>query len=165
MWNKTEDLNIHFLNMISTESEILTKDISCECKCKFNWRKYDSNLKWNKDKSRCECKNRRNVKKIIFGILIHAVAKMVNSSQLSLTIRWLCVMKLYKEQKQFEQILKKEKEPLKTQNFYILLVFFLMTIALLAAISIYCYLIKYRAKQKHLLPFHIKNNKLTEVLY
>ena len=34
-------------------------------------------------------------------------------------------------------------------NFYILLVFLLVTIALLIAVSIYCYLIKYGAKQKH----------------
>ena len=33
------------------------------------------------------------------------------------------------------------------------------------AVSIYCYLIKYRAKQKHLLPFNDKNNELKEVLY
>ena len=34
--NKTEDLNIHVLNMITgkTESKILTKDISCKCKYK-----------------------------------------------------------------------------------------------------------------------------------
>ena len=33
--NKTEDLNIHVLNMITgkNESKILTKDISSECKC------------------------------------------------------------------------------------------------------------------------------------
>ena len=37
----------------------------------------------------------------------------------------------------------------KIQNFYILLAFFLITIALLIAGSIYCYMIKYRAKQKH----------------
>ena len=35
----------------------------------------------------------------------------------------------------------------KTQNFYILLTFLLITIALLIAVSIYCYLIKYRAKK------------------
>ena len=31
------------------EAEILTKDISCECKCKFgrHGRKCDSNRKWN----------------------------------------------------------------------------------------------------------------------
>ena len=35
----------------------------------------------------------------------------------------------------------------KTQNFYILLAFLLITIALLIAVSIYCYLIKYRGKK------------------
>ena len=33
-------------------------------------------------------------------------------------------------------------------------------IALLIAVSIYCCLIKYRAKQKHLLLFHDTNNEL-----
>ena len=42
----------------------------------------------------------------------------------------------------------------KTQNFYISLTFLLITIAILIAVSIYCYLIKYRSKQKYLLPFH-----------
>ena len=44
------------------------------------------------------------------------------------------------------------------QNFYILLALLLITIALLIAVSIYCYLMKYRTKQKHLLPPH--NTKL-----
>ena len=42
----------------------------------------------------------------------------------------------------------------KTHNFCILLAFLLTTITLLIAVSIYCYLIKYQAKQKHLLQFH-----------
>ena len=42
----------------------------------------------------------------------------------------------------------------KTQSFYILLTFLLITITLLIDLSIYCYLIKYQGKQKHLLPFH-----------
>ena len=39
--NKIEDLDIHVYNMITggNESKILTKDISCECKCKFDGRK------------------------------------------------------------------------------------------------------------------------------
>ena len=49
----------------------------------------------------------------------------------------------------------------KTQNFYILLDFLLITIALLIAVSIYCYLMKYQAKQRHLLPFH--DTKLKQV--
>ena len=43
--NKTEDLNIHVFNMIIeiNESKTLTKHISCECKCKFDGRKFNSN--------------------------------------------------------------------------------------------------------------------------
>ena len=37
---------------------------------------------------------------------------------------------------------KKKKKPCETQNFYILLTYLLITIALLIAVSIYCYLIK-----------------------
>ena len=47
----------------------------------------------------------------------------------------------------------------------ILLAFLLITTALLIAVSIYCYLIKYKTKQKHLLPFHFTNNKLKEIIY
>ena len=59
----------------------------------------------------------------------------------------------------------KEEVTCKTQNLYILLAFLLITIALLVAVSIYCYLIIYQAKQKFLLPFHVTNNKLKEVMY
>ena len=48
----------------------------------------------------------------------------------------------------------------KTQKFYILLAFFSITIALLVAVSIYYYLIKYCAKRKHLFPFHFTNKQL-----
>ena len=36
--NKTEDLNLSVFNMITgiNESKTLTKDISCECKCRFD---------------------------------------------------------------------------------------------------------------------------------
>ena len=38
------------------ESKTLTKHISCDCKCKFDGRKCNSNQKWNKDTCRCYCK-------------------------------------------------------------------------------------------------------------
>ena len=43
--------------------------------------------------------------------------------------------------------------------FFILLTVLLITIAILIAVSIYCYVIKYQAKQKHILQFtsHITN--------
>ena len=40
----------------------------------------NSNQKWNNDKCWCECKNKKKhkfVKKIIFGILLHVVVKLV----------------------------------------------------------------------------------------
>ena len=39
------------------------------------------------------------VKKVIFWFLLHAAAKMVNISEIILTIQWSCVMELYKKQK------------------------------------------------------------------
>ena len=58
------------------ESKILTKDISCECKCKVDGRKCSSNrITINVDVS---VKNIIYVKKVIFEILVHVVAKMVN---------------------------------------------------------------------------------------
>ena len=47
-----------------------------------------------------------------------------------------------------------------SKNFYIFLTFLLITIALLIAVTIYCYLIKYGAKQKHLLTCPDISNKL-----
>ena len=41
----------------------LTKDILCECKCKFDGKKCNSNQKWNKDTCRCECKKDHTCKK------------------------------------------------------------------------------------------------------
>ena len=70
-----------------------------------------------------------------------------------------------KETKTIPTNFKEKKAICKTQNFYILPVFLSITIALLIAVSIYCYLIKYQAKQKHLLSFHVTSNKLKEIVY
>ena len=66
-----------------------------------------------------------------------------------------------------EKTLNEKNITCKTQNFYILLTFLLITIVLLIAVSIYRYLIKYQAKQKqkHLLTFQVTNNELKQVLY
>ena len=78
--NKTDDLNLNMFNMITgiNESKTLTKHISHECKCKFDGIKCYSNQWWNNDKFRCKCENAIYVKKIIFGIHLHVVVKMVN---------------------------------------------------------------------------------------
>ena len=58
-----------------------------------------------------------------------------------------------------------EKKACKTQNVYILLSFLLITIELMIALGTYCYLIKYRAKQKHLLAFDTTNNELKKTMH
>ena len=77
------DLNPDEYNMITktNESKTLRKHISCECKCKFDGRKCNSNQKWNNGKCQCECKNLRKRhanKNIIFGVLVHIIVKIVN---------------------------------------------------------------------------------------
>ena len=50
--NNTEDLNLSVFNMITgiNESKGLTKHISCECKCRFDGRKFNSDQWRNNDK-------------------------------------------------------------------------------------------------------------------
>ena len=45
--NKTKDLNLSLFNIITriNESQTLTNDISCECNCKFDGTKCNSNQK------------------------------------------------------------------------------------------------------------------------
>ena len=52
----TEELNLSVSNVIPgiNELKILTKHISCECKCKCDGRKCNSDQKWNNEKCRCE---------------------------------------------------------------------------------------------------------------
>ena len=58
--NKTEDLNLSVFNMITGINKLkaLTKHILCECKCRFDGRKCNSDQWWNNDKRLCECKKR-----------------------------------------------------------------------------------------------------------
>ena len=76
------------------------------------------------------------------------------------------IMESYvEERKIIPTIFNERKATCKRQNFYILLAVLLIIIALLIAVSIYCYLIKYLTRQKYLLPFHVKINKSKEVMY
>ena len=52
---KTEDVNLSVFNMITEINEwnTLTKQISCQCQCKFDGWKCNSYQKWNNDKCRC----------------------------------------------------------------------------------------------------------------
>ena len=56
--NKAKDLNLSEFNMVTgiKESKTLTKHIFCQCKCKFDGRKCNSDQLWNNYKCWCECK-------------------------------------------------------------------------------------------------------------
>ena len=76
--NKTEDLNIYVFNMITrkNESKILTKDLSCECKCRFDEKnviQINGGITINVDVS---VKNGMYIERITFGILLHLVVKL-----------------------------------------------------------------------------------------
>ena len=79
----TKDLNLSVFNMIAgiNELKVLTKHISCECKCSFDGRKCNSNQWWNNDKCSVYVKNVIYEEKNIFEILLHVgFAKMENIS-------------------------------------------------------------------------------------
>ena len=102
------------------------------------------------------------VKNIIFGILLHVVVKKENIQRVFLDDSAITcdeIIESYDEETNtISANFNKKKVTYKTQNFYILPVFLLLTIALLIAGSIYRCLIKQQAKQKHLLQFHTTNN-------
>ena len=63
--NKTEDLNIHFFNMIIgiVESKTLAKHTSYKCENNFDGSKWNSIQKWNNGKCQCErVKIQKNIK-------------------------------------------------------------------------------------------------------
>ena len=60
------------------KQKILTKDISCQCKYKLDEKNFNSDQWRNNNKCWCECKRYHIYEKIIFGILLHVVAKMGN---------------------------------------------------------------------------------------
>ena len=168
--NKTEDLNLNVFNMIKgiNESKTLPKHISCKCKCKFDGRKCNSDQWWNNDKYQYEYKKRHVCEKDY--IWNPSTCSSENGEYLAsimddLAITCDEVRESYdKDTKTIPKKFNEKKAILKTQNFYILLGILLITTELLIAVRIYCYLIKYRAKQKNLLPFHDKNNELRRVI-
>ena len=105
-----------------------------EEKCNSEW--------WNNDKCRCECKKRHVHEK--YYIWNPSTCNLENGKYLpsmmdDSAITCDEVIEPYNEETNFNE----KKAISKTQNFYILLAFLLITIALLIDVSIYCYLIKY----------------------
>ena len=104
-----------------------------------------------KNPSICSCKNRKYLASIMDDSAIKCDETMESRNH-------------NEETKNIPKNFNGKKATCKRQNFYILLAFLLITTALLLAVRIYSYLIKYQAKQKHLLPFQVTNNELRESL-
>ena len=159
--NKTEDLNLSVFILIKgiNESKTLAKHISCECKCKFDWKQCHSDQWWNNDKCQCECKKRHVCeKKYIWNPSSSSCenGKYLGSIMDDTAITCDKIIESYNKAININE----KKGTCKTENLYILLAFLLITIPLLIAVNIYCYLMKYRAIQKHLLPFHNTNKRI-----
>ena len=116
-------------------------------KCRSECKKYICEKDYFRNPAACNCENGKYLASIVDD---SAIICGVIESYAKLSLK-----------DDYEQINFKEKEAIcKTKNVYILLVFLLITIVLLIAVSIYCYLIKYQ--RKHLWPFHNTNNKLNK---
>ena len=147
--NKTEDLNLSVFSMIRgiNESKTLKKHASCECKCRFDGRKCNSDQWSNNDKCQCECKKRHVCGKDY--VWNPAACNCKNGKYLASIMddsAIMCdeVIVSYNEGKKTIPTNPNEKKATcKTQNFYILLAFLLITIAILIAVSIYCYIKKF----------------------
>ena len=114
----------------------MADNYKCQCECKTHHicEKY---YVWNP--ATCNCENGKYLASVIDDSAIIS-DEIIESYD--------------KEIKTIPANYNEKKLTCKTGSFYILLVFSLITIELLIAVSIYCYLIKYWPKQKHLLPFH-----------
>ena len=146
--SKTGDLNLSVFNTITgiNESSVLTKHISCECICKFDGRKCNSDQKLKSNKCQCEwekhhihekgyiwtpatcsCENSKYLASIIDDLVINC-DKVIDAAAKSCN----------KETKSVTTNLNEKNAICKTKNFDILLAFLFMIIALLIAVSIYC---------------------------
>ena len=131
------------INVLKT----LTKHISCECKCKFDGIKCNSNQWWNNNKCLCHCKKVQVREKDY--VCNPATCNCENGKYLLSVmddsgITCDGVIKSYDEKINLNEI----KAICKMQSFYILVAFLLITItkryySLLIAVSIYGYLKKY----------------------
>ena len=123
-------------------------------KCQFECKKchvYEKDFAWNP--ASCNCEKSKYLASIMDDSAI--VCDEIIESYLKLSPK-----EDEKETKFDEKI-----ATCKMQNLCILLAFLLINIALLIAGSIYCYLVKYREKQNHLLTFHFKSGKLKYFMY
>ena len=119
-------------------------------------KKCNSSQWWNNNKFRFECKNHSIWDKDY--VWNPSTCSCENGKYLA-NIMDDSVITFYEIIDVKETNFNKKNITCKTPNFYMLLTFLLITTALLIAVSIYCYVIKHRAKQNDtkLKQFYINN--------
>ena len=140
--NKTEDLNLSVFNMFTGINELktLTKHISRECQCKFDGTKCKLNQWWNNDKCWCECKKIHVCEKDY--VRNPAICNCENGKFLASIMDDSTIIS-DKDIKSYDEEIKAIPTNI---YFYIFLAFLSITITLLIAGGIFCYLIKYWAE-------------------
>ena len=120
------------------ESKTLTKHTSCKCKCNFDGSKCNSHQYWNNNKCWCECKKRHVCEKDYIwnpSTCSCKNEKKLASIMVNLAITCDEVIEPYdQETKTISTNFNEKIAASKTQNFCILLLFLLITIALLIAV-------------------------------
>ena len=123
------------------ESKTLTKHISCECKCKIDGTKCNSDQSWNNDKCRCECKKHHVCEKNYVWTPTTCscqngkyLASIMDDSAITCDE---AIESYDEEMKPIPTNFNEKNITCKTQNVYFLLAFLLITIALLIAVCIY----------------------------
>ena len=126
-----KDLNLSMFNIITgiNESKTLTKHISCECKCRLDGTKCNSNEWWNNDKCSCECKKHHIWEKEYVwnpSTCIYENGKYLASIMDDLVITCDEVIESYDEEiKTIPINFNEENVTCKVQNLYNLLAFLL----------------------------------------
>ena len=116
------------------EPKTLTKHISCECKCKFDGKKWNSDQCWNKDQYRCQCKKHIWNPSTCSSKNGKYLASIMDDSAITCDE----IIDADAEAKSNDEETKTISKNIicETKAFHILLAFLLITIALLIAVSI-----------------------------
>ena len=131
------------------QAETLTKHKSYKCTCKFDGRKCNSNQKWNKDKCWCACKNKKTLrvqKRLHFQITELQNPATCSCQNESIIDKSVTMCDETMEETKTVPTNFKKKSSLWNKKF---LRFTCCLISLMIAVSINCYLIKCKLKQKH----------------
>ena len=134
-------MNANLSLMVERNSDKKRNNDKCWCECKAH-HICEKDYIWNS--ATCSCKNGKYLTNIIDNLVITCQEIIETAKTLNFN---------------------EKKVTCKTEKLDFLLAFLSNTVELLIVVSIYCYLTNNWAKQINLMPYHVINNILKEVLY